>query len=100
MMFFSATYDNEVMEFAEIIVPNPIVIRLRREQESLDNIKQYVVRCAGQQEKYMAVTNIYGTVGVGQCIIFCYVIFKLFVKIDFVVLIVLFLDKAQGSLVV
>lgn len=72
MMFFSATYNNEVMEFAEIIVPNPIVIRLRREQESLDNIKQYVVRCASQQEKYMAVTNVYGTVGVGQCIIFCH----------------------------
>nr|CAI5830468.1 unnamed protein product [Callosobruchus analis] len=44
MMFFSATYDQEVMEFAEHIVKNPIIIRLRREEESLDNIKQYYVR--------------------------------------------------------
>lgn len=72
MMFFSATYDNSVMEFAEVIVPNPLIIRLKREQESLDNIKQYYVRCANQQEKYMAVTNIYGVLGVGQCIIFCH----------------------------
>nr|CAI5830466.1 unnamed protein product [Callosobruchus analis] len=72
MMFFSATYDQEVMEFAEHIVKNPIIIRLRREEESLDNIKQYYVRCSNKQEKYSAVTNIYGTVGVGQAIIFCH----------------------------
>ncbi|KAF5303090.1 hypothetical protein FQR65_LT08421 [Abscondita terminalis] len=72
MMFFSATYDQEVMEFAEVIVPKPIIIRLKREEESLDNIQQYYVRCANKQEKYSAVTNIYGTVGVGQAIIFCH----------------------------
>ncbi|CAH0557295.1 unnamed protein product [Brassicogethes aeneus] len=72
MMFFSATYDQEVMEFAEHIVKNPITIRLKREEESLDNIEQYYVKCGNQQEKYNAVLNIYGTVGVGQAIIFCH----------------------------
>ncbi|XP_063913665.1 DEAD-box helicase Dbp80 [Zophobas morio] len=72
MMFFSATYDQQIMEFAEVIVPDPITIRLKREEESLDNIQQYYVKCAGPQEKYNAVTNIYGTVGVGQAIIFCH----------------------------
>lgn len=72
MMFFSATYDQEVMDFAEHIVRDPIIIRLKREEESLDNIVQYYVRCANAQEKYNAVTNIYGTVGVGQAIIFCH----------------------------
>ncbi|XP_022913607.1 DEAD-box helicase Dbp80 [Onthophagus taurus] len=72
MMFFSATYNQKIMDFAEIIVKNPIIIRLKREEESLDNIKQYYVKCASQQEKYNAVTNIYGTVGVGQAIIFCH----------------------------
>ncbi|VEN47256.1 unnamed protein product [Callosobruchus maculatus] len=28
--------------------------------------------CSNKQEKYSAVTNIYGTVGVGQAIIFCH----------------------------
>ncbi|XP_058840032.1 DEAD-box helicase Dbp80-like [Topomyia yanbarensis] len=39
------------MDFAAYIVPNPIVIRLAREQESLDNIKQYYVKCRNQDEK-------------------------------------------------
>lgn len=75
MMFFSATYEQEVMEFADIIVPNALKIRLKREEESLDNIQQYYVKCANKQEKYNALTNIYGTVGIGQAIIFCHVSF-------------------------
>ncbi|XP_050308395.1 DEAD-box helicase Dbp80 [Anthonomus grandis grandis] len=72
MMFFSATYTSEVMDFAEHIVKNPIVIRLKREEESLDNIAQYYVRCANPEQKYTAVTNIYGMLGLGQAIIFCH----------------------------
>lgn len=72
-MFFSATYDQEVMAFAELIVPNPTVIRLKREQESLDNIRQYYVKCANQEAKYAAITNIYGGISIGQAIIFCHV---------------------------
>ena len=55
MLLFSATYDQvellliwnihypslqAVMDFAENIVSNPVTIKLRREEESLDNIKQ------------------------------------------------------------
>ncbi|XP_058811003.1 DEAD-box helicase Dbp80-like [Topomyia yanbarensis] len=50
-VFFLATYEREVMEFAEYIVPNPIVIRQARQQESLDNIKQYYVKFRNQDEK-------------------------------------------------
>ena len=73
MMFFSATYEPDVMEFAEIIVSNPIIIRLLKEEESLDNIKQYYVRCKDMNEKYQAITNIYGVITIGQAIIFCHV---------------------------
>lgn len=73
MMFFSATYDRSVMDFAEHIVKNPIIIRLKREQESLDNIKQYYVKCRDQEQKYQAIQNIYGVITVGQAIIFCHV---------------------------
>ncbi|GBP97278.1 DEAD-box helicase Dbp80 [Eumeta japonica] len=59
-VIFSATYDKEVMEFAEHIVPEANIIRLKREQESLDNIKQYYVRCRSEDEKYQAIQNIYG----------------------------------------
>lgn len=44
MMFFSATYEKQLMEFAEYIVPNPFVIGLPRKDETLDNIKQYFVK--------------------------------------------------------
>lgn len=72
-MFFSATYEKEVMEFAELIVPNPITITLKREEESLKNIKQYYVKCSNQDEKYVAIANIYGVITIGQAIIFCHV---------------------------
>lgn len=73
MMFFSATYEPEVMNFAEIIVSNPIIIKLLRQQESLDNIKQYYIKSKNVDEKYTAITNIYGVITIGQAIIFCHV---------------------------
>lgn len=47
--------------------------RLRREEESLDNIKQYYVCCRSKEEKYQAITNIYGVLTIGQAMIFCHV---------------------------
>lgn len=72
MMLFSATYDKEVMEFAEQIIPNPVMIRLRREEESLENIKQYYVLCSSVEDKFSALSNIYGGLSIGQTIIFCH----------------------------
>ncbi|XP_014258346.1 DEAD-box helicase Dbp80 isoform X1 [Cimex lectularius] len=71
IMFFSATYDEEVMQFAKGIVPNPLLIRLKREEESLENIKQYYTVCEHKDEKYQAIANIYGGITVGQMMIFC-----------------------------
>lgn len=72
MMLFSATYDKEVMDFAEMIISNPVVIRLRKEEESLENIKQFYVLCTDQDEKFKAITNIYGVLAIGQTIVFCH----------------------------
>ncbi|XP_077277894.1 DEAD-box helicase Dbp80-like [Temnothorax americanus] len=71
-MFFSATYEPEVRNFADIIVGNAITIRLSREEESLENIKQYYINCQTLEEKYNAITNIYGAITIGQAIIFCH----------------------------
>ncbi|KAF2357450.1 Helicase C-terminal [Trinorchestia longiramus] len=70
MMLFSATYDGTVMQFAEAIVPNPVIIRLRREEETLTNIRQMYVECHTSEEKYTAISNIY-TIPVGQSMFFC-----------------------------
>ena len=76
MLLFSATYDDEVMKFAKTVVPDPIIIRLRREEESLDNIKQYYVVCRDKEDKFQALSNMYGVVSIGQCIVFCHVSVK------------------------
>ncbi|XP_020293190.1 DEAD-box helicase Dbp80-like [Pseudomyrmex gracilis] len=72
MLLFSATYTSEVMNFAEIIVTNPLIIRLLKEEESLDNIRQYYIKCKNIDDKYTAITNIYGVITIGQAIIFCH----------------------------
>ncbi|ELT87428.1 hypothetical protein CAPTEDRAFT_209158 [Capitella teleta] len=72
MLLFSATYDSQVMKFAQAVVPDPIVIRLRREEESLKNIKQFFIRCSSLQEKFHALSNIYGAISIGQSMIFCH----------------------------
>ena len=39
-VLFSATYSDDMMLFSKQVVPDPIIIRLKRDEESLDNIKQ------------------------------------------------------------
>jgi len=70
MVLFSATYDPEVIEFAEAIVPNPVIITLRRSEETLSNIRQMYVECFSAEQKYTAIRNIY-TIPVGQSMFFC-----------------------------
>lgn len=71
MMLFSATYSEDVMQFAEQIVPDPIIIKLKREEETIDTISQYYIECKSRDEKFEALSNIYGSISIGQAIIFC-----------------------------
>ena len=73
MLLFSATYEHEVMSFATSIIPDPVIIRLRKDQESLDNIKQYYVWCDNEEKKYEALANLYGVLTIGQSMVFCHV---------------------------
>lgn len=71
MLLFSATYGEKVWNFAENIISDSVVLKLRREEESLDNIKQYYVYCDSKHAKCQAIRNIYGVITVGQAMIFC-----------------------------
>lgn len=71
MMLFSATYKTAVIDFATKVVKEPMIIRLRRQDESLSAIKQFYVQCNSFEDKYRALSNIYGLITVGQSIIFC-----------------------------
>ena len=61
------------MKFATHLVSNPMIIRLKREEESLENIHQYYIECGSRQDKLNALINIYGSITIGQCVIFCHV---------------------------
>jgi len=78
LLLFSATYDEVVMKFAESVVHDAIIIKLRREEQSLDNIKQYYIECTSLEDKFSALSNIYGSISIGQSMIFCHVSLGLF----------------------
>ncbi|KAM9299269.1 ATP-dependent RNA helicase DDX25 [Gastrophryne carolinensis] len=71
MLLFSATFEETVWSFAERIVPDPNIIKLKKEELTLDNILQFYEACEDIQEKYVALCNIYGTISIAQAIIFC-----------------------------
>jgi len=70
-MLFSATYDRDVIKFAERLIPDATVMKLKREEESLENIKQYYIECQSAEDKYQAIATIYGFITVGGAMIFC-----------------------------
>ncbi|KAM9519598.1 ATP-dependent RNA helicase DDX25 isoform 1-T2 [Guaruba guarouba] len=71
MLLFSATFKSTVREFAEKIISNPIMIKLREDELTLSNIRQYYFVCRSREEKYEALCNIYGSITIGQAMIFC-----------------------------
>lgn len=73
MLLFSATFEETVWDFARRIVPDPNIIKLKREEETLDTIKQYYVLCNSKEEKFEALCNIYGAITIAQAMIFCHV---------------------------
>uniref|UniRef100_A0A8C2CS47 RNA helicase n=1 Tax=Cyprinus carpio TaxID=7962 RepID=A0A8C2CS47_CYPCA len=51
---------------------NPNIIKLKREEETLDTIKQYYVLCNSKEDKFNALCNIYGAITIAQAMIFCH----------------------------
>ncbi|XP_055153799.1 ATP-dependent RNA helicase DDX19B isoform X6 [Symphalangus syndactylus] len=72
MLLFSATFEDSVWKFAQKVVPDPNVIKLKREEETLDTIKQYYVLCSSRDEKFQALCNLYGAITIAQAMIFCH----------------------------
>merc|ERR1719476_110493 len=70
-LLFSATWEENVLKFAKSIIKDPNIITLKREEESLDAIKQLQVETVDEQAKLTSLFNIYATLGAGQMIIFC-----------------------------
>ena len=71
ILLFSATYDDEIRKFASDIVPNAVEIHLKREEQSLANIRQVYIVCHHEEDKYQALVTIFGSLSIGQTFIFC-----------------------------
>ncbi|XP_040182291.1 ATP-dependent RNA helicase DDX25-like [Rana temporaria] len=71
MLLFSATFEDTVWGFAERLVPNPNIIKLKKEEMTLDNILQFYDACEDKEAKYNALRNIYGVFTIAQAIVFC-----------------------------
>ena len=71
VMLFSATYSDEVMDFAKKIVQSPVVLRLKRDKQALQNIRQFFIRCYYSEQKFAAIEQIFFSLTVGQAMIFC-----------------------------
>lgn len=72
MLLFSATFEESVWRFAEQVVPDPNIIRLKREEETLDTIKQFYVVCKEKEDKFTALCNLYGSLTIAQAMVFCH----------------------------
>ncbi|KAI1706723.1 DEAD/DEAH box helicase domain-containing protein [Ditylenchus destructor] len=71
-MLFSATYSDRVFEFAEQLIADPVIITIRRQDQSLPYIRQYYIRCKGRDDKYKSIVALYQSLTVASSIIFCY----------------------------
>ena len=68
---FSATLPNEISNLTEKFMRDPVKILVKTEQLTLEGINQYYVALNDDNEKYDALKDIYGTISVSQCIIYC-----------------------------
>ena len=74
ILLFSATFPDHVRNFASKFAPNSNKIELKKNELSVDSIKQFYLDCKTDEAKYDILVQLYGVLTVGQSIIFCQVI--------------------------
>lgn len=70
ILLFSATYHEEVRQFAEKIVPNANKIHVKKEELTLNTIQQFYVICNDDADKLSFLSDLYACMSIGQSIIF------------------------------
>ncbi|KAJ7592933.1 DEAD-domain-containing protein [Mycena floridula] len=71
IILFSATFPDHVRSFANKFSPNSNKIELKKQELSVDNITQFYMDCANENQKYDILVKIYTLLTIGQSIIFC-----------------------------
>jgi ATP-dependent RNA helicase DDX19/DBP5 len=70
-VLFSATFPEEVQQFARLFAPLANEIFLKQEEVSVDAIKQMYLECDGEAGKVDALARLYDAMTIGQSIVFC-----------------------------
>jgi len=70
VVLFSATFPDEVRSLAEKIAPGANRIEVKREDLSLDRVKQFYIDCKSSENRYEVLSNIYSLLNLGQSVIF------------------------------
>jgi translation initiation factor 4A len=68
---FSATMPKEVESLAEKIMRNPMKILVKSEMLTLEGIEQYYIALDDDHVKYEVIKDLFQTVSLTQCIIYC-----------------------------
>lgn len=71
LVLFSATFPDNVREFAARLAPEANEIRLKQEELNVDLIKQFYMDCRDEEHKYEVLVELYNLLTIGQSIIFC-----------------------------
>ncbi|KAL5504232.1 DBP5 [Sanghuangporus vaninii] len=70
IILFSATFPDRVRNFANKFAANANKIELKKEELSVEGIKQFYMDCKDEESKYEILVQIYNLLTVGQSIIF------------------------------
>ena len=68
---YSATMPNDIIELTNQFMKNPIKILVKKEQLTLEGIKQFYIGLSSEEEKYLTLKDLYGQINVAQSIIYC-----------------------------
>jgi len=71
IILFSATFPDHVRNFASKFAPNANKIELKKNELSVDNIRQFYMDCRSEEHKYEVLVSLYNLLTIGQSIIFC-----------------------------
>lgn len=70
VLFFSATYPDNVRAFAETLVPRAISIKVKKTDLTVASVAQTYLRCKDEWDKFNKLKSLYGAMNIGQSVVF------------------------------
>lgn len=70
IVLFSATFPDQVVQYANRFAPNANQITLKHEELTVDGIKQLYMDCENEEDKYRVLVELYHILTIGSSIIF------------------------------